>query len=40
MEEANNYYENYYKFINKPDQVPELKEKLFNLLSNPLYNFE
>jgi hypothetical protein len=38
MEEANNYYENYYKFINKPDQIPELKEKLYNLLRFQLIN--
>jgi hypothetical protein len=33
MVEVNNYYENYYKFINKQDQIPKIKEKLYNLLT-------
>jgi hypothetical protein len=31
MEEVNNNYKNYNKFINKSDQIPELKEKLYNI---------
>jgi hypothetical protein len=38
MVEANNNYDNYYKFINKPDQISELKEKLYNLLRFQLIN--